>query len=78
MYNVGHGIGWTEVFEKGIVSQHSDYRFPAGIAVQMDIGMVGIPFKSLPPHRVGIRLEDPYLINHDGQTEHLTQLPLTL
>ena len=76
MYNFGHGIGWTEVFEKGIASQHSDYNFPAGIAIQLDVGIVGVPFKSLPADSVGLRLEDPFIIDGEGQTERLTNLPL--
>jgi Xaa-Pro aminopeptidase len=76
MYNVGHGIGWTEVFEKGIASQHSTYCFPASIAIQIDVGIVGTAYKSLPADRVGLRLEDPYLIDAAGKTERLTDLPL--
>ena len=76
MYNVGHGIGWTEVFEKGIASQHSTYCFPASIAIQVDVGIVGVGYKSLPADGVGLRLEDPYLIDPAGKTERLTGLPL--
>lgn len=76
MYNFGHGIGWTEVFEKGIASQHSNYDFPVGIAIQLDVGIVNVPFKSLPAERVGLRLEDPFIITHDGVTERLTDLPM--
>lgn len=76
MYNIGHGIGWTEVFEKGIASQHSDYDLPAGIAIQMDVGIVGVPYKNLPADRVGLRIEDPYLIDHEGRTERMTGLEL--
>ncbi len=75
MYNVGHGIGWTEVFEKGIASRHSDYDFPAGIAIQIDVGIVGVPYKSLPADRVGLRIEDPFIIDGAGKTERLTGLP---
>ncbi len=78
MYNVGHGIGWTEVFEKGIASQHSTYDFPASIAIQIDVGIVGLAYKSLPADRVGLRLEDPYLIDAEGNTERLTTLPLVV
>jgi Xaa-Pro aminopeptidase len=78
MYNTGHGIGWTEVFEKGIVSQHATYDLPAGIAVQIDVGIVGRPFKSLRADRVGLRLEDPYVIDAAGRTECLTALPLVV
>jgi Xaa-Pro aminopeptidase len=74
MYNFGHGIGWTEVFEKGIASQHSEYDFPVGIAIQLDVGIVNVPFKSLAPERVGLRLEDPFVITHDGATERMTDL----
>lgn len=77
MYNIGHGIGWTEVFEKGIASQHSTYCFPASIAIQIDVGIVGTAYKSLPADRVGLRLEDPYIIDPTGKTECLTDLPLT-
>ena len=77
MYNIGHGIGWTEVFEKGIASQHSAYCFPAGIAIQIDVGIVGTAYKGLPADRVGLRLEDPYIIDAAGKTERLTDLPLT-
>ncbi len=76
MYNTGHGIGWTEVFEMGIASQHSTYDFPASIAIQIDVGIVGLAYKSLPADRVGLRLEDPYLIDAEGKTQCLTTLPL--
>jgi Xaa-Pro aminopeptidase len=77
MYNLGHGIGWTEVFEKGIASQHSTYDFPAGIAIQMDVGIFGVPWKSQPAESVGYRVEEPYLIDAAGQTHRLTTLPLS-
>jgi Xaa-Pro aminopeptidase len=78
MYNVGHGIGWTEVFEKGIASRRSAYDFPAGIAIQIDVGIVALPYKGLPADRVGVRIEDPYAIDGDGKTECLTNLPLVV
>ncbi len=77
MYNIGHGIGWTEVFEKGIASRHSEYDFPAGIAIQMDVGIFGIPWKSLPADTVGYRVEEPFLIDGSGRTERLTTLPFS-
>ncbi len=75
-YNIGHGIGWTECFEEKIVSQNSDYKFPKGIAVQIDVSVKPKSYYGLDANKVGLRIEDPYIIDHDGVTERLTNLPL--
>ncbi len=77
LYSLVHGIGWTEAMEgKGAATQHSIYTFPMNISVMVDLGIFAEPFKSLPAQRVGLRYEDPYLINGEGKTERLTDLTL--
>ncbi|MDO8585476.1 MAG: hypothetical protein Q7T82_00370 [Armatimonadota bacterium] len=46
------------------------------LAIQLDVGRVSVPFKSLPANLVGLRLEDPFIITHDGQTERIMDLPM--
>jgi Xaa-Pro aminopeptidase len=75
-YNIGHGIGWTECFEERIVSQDSDYCFLKGVAVQIDVSVKPKPYFGMDAKRVGLRIEDPFVINHEGITERLTDLPL--
>jgi Xaa-Pro aminopeptidase len=69
-YGVGHGIGLTECLEEKTATQVSDYSFPPGIAMMLDVGIFGHPIF------FGARHEDPFLINHDGKTEKLTDLPM--
>ena len=69
-YGVGHGIGLTECLEERTATQVSDYDLPSGIAMMLDVGIFGHP------RFYGARHEDPYLINHDGVTEKLTNLPM--
>ena len=77
LYSLVHGIGWTEAMEgKGAATQHSTYSFHENISVMVDLGIFGQSFRSLPPQRVGLRYEDPYLINSKGKTERLTDLTL--
>lgn len=76
LYSEVHNIGWTEAMEgTGAATQYSEYNFPKGIALQLDIGVFMRAFKSLNPKEVGIRLEDPYCITHEGETEKMTSLP---
>jgi len=70
MYGVGHGIGLTECNEWKTATAVSDYVLPKGICMQLDIGLFNHPEIG------GLRLEEPYLISHDGVTEQLTGLPL--
>ena len=69
-YGVGHGIGFTECLEGKTATQSSDYDFPAGVAIMVDVGLFGHPLFS------GARHEDPFLISHDGETERLSDLPM--
>lgn len=69
-YGVGHGIGLTECLEERTATQVSDYDLPVGIAMMLDVGLFGHP------DFYGARHEDPYLINHEGVTEKLTDLPM--
>lgn len=69
-YGTGHGIGLTECLEEKTATQSSDYDLPAGIAMMLDVGLFGHP------DFYGARHEDPYLIDHAGQTERLTTLPM--
>ncbi len=69
-YGVGHGIGLTECLEEKTATQTSDYDFPPGIAMMLDVGLFGHPSLH------GARHEDPFLIDHQGHTERLTDLPM--
>lgn len=76
LYSEVHNIGWTEAMEGiGAATQYSEYNFPKGITLQLDVGVFRRPFKSLKAEQVGIRLEDPYCITHEGETEKMTTLP---
>jgi Xaa-Pro aminopeptidase len=75
LYSQIHNIGWTEAMEGyGAATQYSEFLFPKGIALQLDIGIFAKPFKSLKAETVGIRLEDPLCITHEGITENMTTL----
>jgi Xaa-Pro aminopeptidase len=69
-YGVGHGIGFTECLEGKTATASSDYDFPEGVAIMIDVGLFGHPIHH------GARHEDPYLISHDGKTEKLSDLPM--
>ncbi len=76
LYSQIHNIGWTEAMEGyGAATQYSDFSFPKGIALQIDIGIFAKPYKSLMAQGVGIRLEDPLCITHEGVTENMSALP---
>lgn len=79
MYSVIHNIGWTEAMEGyGAATQYSTYTFPKNVTLMLDIGIFGTTFRSLSPQKVGMRMEDPFLINSEGETEKLTDLPLRI
>jgi hypothetical protein len=42
----------------------------------IDVGFFNLRFRDLPPELVGFRLEDPWRIDHEGNAERLTDLPL--
>jgi hypothetical protein len=42
----------------------------------LDVGVFGCQFRSLEPQHVGMRMEDPYLIDADGRLRKLTDLPV--
>jgi Xaa-Pro aminopeptidase len=69
-YGVGHGIGFSECLELRTATSASDYLLPRGITMSLDIGIFGNPtgFNG--------RFEDPYVIDHEGVTRRLTDLPL--
>ena len=69
-YGVGHGIGLTECLEERTATQVSDYDLPSGMTMMIDVGLFGHP------RFYGARHEDPFLINHQGETEKLTDLPM--
>ena len=71
-YGVGHGIGLSECLEWKTATRTSDYELPAGIAMMLDVGLAGHP------QFFGGRHEDPFMIDHDGQTHRLTELPMRL
>jgi len=70
MYSSGHGTGISEAFEGKAATRFSDYNFPKNIVTMIDIGLYGHP------DYYGFRHEEAYLINDDGITEKLTDLPL--
>lgn len=69
-YSVGHGGGIHECLEKGGADQYSDYLLPKNIIMQVDVGLFGHP------QFYGARHEDPYMINNNGETKKLTNLPM--
>ena len=77
LYSVVHGIGWTEAMEgKGAATQYSTWNFPKGIAFMVDLGIFGRSYKDLSGAGIGLRIEDPYAIDHEGNVLRLTDLPL--
>jgi Xaa-Pro aminopeptidase len=77
MYSSVHGTGWTECMEfSGAETQYSKNTFPKGIAMQLDIGVFGVPAFGLPAEEVGLRLEDLWIIDHAGNVERLTTTPV--
>jgi Xaa-Pro aminopeptidase len=77
MYSAVHGTGWTECMEfSGAETQYSKNTFPKGIALQLDIGVFGVPAFGLPAEEVGLRLEDLWIVDHAGQVERLTANPV--
>ena len=71
-YGVGHGIGLSECLEWKTATSVSSYDLPAGIAMMLDVGLAGHP------QFYGARHEDPFVIDHDGTTLRLTDLPMRL
>ncbi len=69
-YGVGHGIGFTECLEGKTATSASDYDLPAGISMMLDVGLFGVP------KHFGARHENPHMIDHEGQTKVLTNLPM--
>jgi len=77
MYSVVHNIGWTEAMEGyGAATQYSTYPFPKNVSLMVDVGIFNIGFRGIPPRKLGLRMEDPFLINDRGETELLTDLPV--
>jgi Xaa-Pro aminopeptidase len=70
MYGVGHGIGLTECQEWKTATSASEYLLPRGISMQLDIGLFNHP------DLYGLRIEEPYVIAHDGRSEQLTDVPM--
>jgi Xaa-Pro aminopeptidase len=69
-YGVGHGIGFTECLEGKTATSASDYNLPAGVAMMLDVGLFGVP------KHFGARHENPHMVDHDGQSKVLTDLPM--
>jgi len=77
LYSVVHNIGWTEAMEGyGAATRYSTYSFPKNVTLMVDVGIFGCPFESLEPAYVGLRFEDPFLIDDAGRLEKLTDLPI--
>lgn len=76
LYSITHGIGWTEAMEgKGVATQYSNWNFPKSISVMVDLGLFGESFQDISAEKLGLRIEDPYIINSKGETKRLTDLP---
>lgn len=71
-YGVGHGIGFSECLELRTATRSSDYTLPRGITMSLDVGI----FRN--PAGYNGRFEDPYIIEHDGNTHRLTDLPVLI
>lgn len=71
-YSVGHGTGLTECQEAEPCSKLSDYLLPRGIAAMVDVGIFGHPIHH------GFRFENSFLIDANGTTECLTDVPMRL
>lgn len=69
-YGVGHGIGLSECAEWKTATPQSDYDIPRGIAMMIDVGIFSHP------QFHGARHEEPFLVDHQGRTERLTDLPM--
>jgi len=70
IYSSGHGTGISEAFESKAATRFSDYNFPKNIVMMIDIGLYSHPdYHSL-------RHEECFLINDEGKTEKLTDLPM--
>lgn len=75
-YSEVHNVGWTECQEGyGAATQYSRFRFPKGIANQIDLGIYGVSAFGLPASEVGFTVEDPFIIDHQGKTHRLTTIP---
>ena len=69
-YGVGHGIGFSECLELRTATSTSTYSLPRGITMSLDVGV----FRN--PSGLNGRFEDPYVIDHEGTTRRLTDLPV--
>lgn len=75
-YSEVHNVGWTECQEGyGAATQYSRYRFPKGIASQLDVGIYAVDAFGLPSEEVGFTVEDPFMIDYAGKTHRLTAIP---
>jgi hypothetical protein len=70
MYSSAHGTGISEAFEGRAATRFSDYNFPKNIVSMIDIGLYGHP------DYFGFRHEEAYLIDNEGITRKLTDLPM--
>ncbi len=79
MYSVIHNIGWTEAMEGyGAATQYSNYLFPPNVSLMLDVGVFGIPFKSILPQFMGVRMEDPFIIDAEGRRTKLTDYSMRI
>jgi Xaa-Pro aminopeptidase len=62
--------GLPSASEGKTATSSSDYDLPRGIAMMLDVGLFGVP------EHFGARHENPHLINHEGGSELLTELPM--
>jgi Xaa-Pro aminopeptidase len=70
MYSSAHGTGISEAFEGKAATRFSDYNFPKNIISMIDIGLYGHP------DYYGFRHEEAYLIDDEGISRKLTDLPV--
>lgn len=69
-YSCGHGGGITECLEGFPATQFTDYNIPKNIVMMIDIGIFGYK------EGFGLRHEDEYMIDNDGNTTKYTDLPI--
>jgi len=70
-YSCGHGGGITECLEGFPATQFTKYNFPKNIVLMIDIGLFGYKKAGF-----GLRHEDEFAINANGETVKFTNLPI--
>lgn len=69
-YSCGHGAGITECLEGFPATQFTEYTLPKSIVMMIDIGIFGFE------KGFGLRHEDEFMIDDEGNTIRYTDLPV--